>query len=152
MSTEKKPRVPRKKAESKPRTPKITAEQRRDWRNLPTRDWNVMTFLAFFAGMNAELFGAETYLPMRNYAFEQGALKRAITLHGPEVLREACEEAFRTYSPTRDYPLLTAGFAISYRINAIIPSILAKRADDERRATELQAEGEADYDALSAML
>jgi hypothetical protein len=151
LSTEKKPRAPRKKAE-----PKITAEQRRDWRILPLADWNVMTFLAYFAGMNAELYGAETYLPMRNYAFEQGALKRAITLHGPEVLREACDEAFRTYKPTRDYPLLTAGFAISYRINAIIPAILARKADDERRASELQADNGTDYErritALSALL
>lgn len=150
--TEKKPRAARKKTEKAQSKTRITAEQRRDWRNLPTADWNVMTFLAFFAGMNAELFGAETYLPMRNYAFEQGALKRAITLHGPEVLREACEEAFRTYRPTREYPILTAGFAISYRINAVIPTILARKADEERRATELQAEGDTDYGALSAML
>lgn len=150
--TEKKPRAPRKKAEKAPTKPRITAEQRRDYRNLPTADWNVMTFLAYFAGMNAELFGAETYCPMRNYAFEQGALKRAITLHGAEILREACEEAFRTYRPTREYPILTAGFAISYRINAIIPGLLAQKADEARRAAELRAEGDTDYGALGAML
>lgn len=142
----------RKKAEPKPRTPKITADQRRDFRNLPTADWNVMTFLAYFAGMNAELYGADTYLPMRNYAFEQGALKRVITLHGPYILREAFDEAFRTYRPTRDYPILTAGFAVSYRINAIIPGLLAKKADDERRAAELQVEERTDYGALGALL
>lgn len=146
MSTEKKPR---KKAPSKPR---ITAEQRRDWRNLPTTDWNVMTFIAFFAGMNAELFGAETYLPMRNYAFEQGVLKRAITQHGPEILRTACEEAFRSYRPAREYPLLTAGFCVSYRINTIIPELLAIKADEARRNAELKTDSDTDYGALSAML
>ncbi|WP_337102405.1 hypothetical protein [Paenibacillus sp. YIM B09110] len=147
--------MPRKKTDKPPKPPKqprITAEQRRDWRNLPTRDWNVMTFLAFFTDRNAELYGAETYVPMRNWSFEQGVLKRAIAAHRPDVLREACEAAFESYRPTRDYPLLTAGFAVSYRINALIPAIMARRADDERRTAELQADGETDYGALGALL
>jgi hypothetical protein len=135
-----------------PKKPRITAEQRKDWRNLPTADWNVMTFIAFFTDRNAELFGTETYMPMRNWSFEQGVLKRAISTHGPTVLREACEAAFESYRPTRDYPLLTAGFAVSYRINALIPAILARRADGERRAAELQADGETDYGTLGALL
>lgn len=137
MSTEKKPRAPRKKAE-----PKITAEQRKDWRNLPVTEWNTLTFHVYFADMNAELFGVETYAPLRNWGFEQGAIKRELAAHGPEVLREAFDEAFRTYRPTRDYPILTAGFAIAYRINTLIPAILARR-----KAEVVNAEP-TDFDAL----
>ncbi|GAC44468.1 methyltransferase, partial [Paenibacillus popilliae ATCC 14706] len=31
-----------------------------------------------------------------------------------------------TYRPSREYPLLSAGFAISYRINGIIPRLRTK--------------------------
>ncbi|MNV48015.1 hypothetical protein D3C71_1399020 [compost metagenome] len=114
---------------SKPR--KITAAERKDWRNLPTADWNVRTFHAYFADMNRERYGLE-YAPLRNWAFEQGALKRAIDAHGPELLRAACEVAFAGYRPTPQYPLLTAGFCIAYQVNGIIPRILAERARQER--------------------
>lgn len=123
--------APRKKAESKKR---ITASQRADWRNLPTADWNVRTFHAFFADMNRERYGLE-YAPMRNWAFEQGALKRAIDTHGPELLRTACEIAFAGYRPTPQYPLLTAGFCIAYQINGIIPRILANGQRKEREVS-----------------
>lgn len=120
--------APRKKAESKKR---ITAEQRADWRNLPTAEWNVRTFHAFFADMNRERYGLE-YAPMRNWAFEQGALKRAITAHGPDLLRAACEVAFAGYRPTPTYPLLTAGFCMAYQINGIIPQLQAEMKRRER--------------------
>lgn len=127
--------APRKKAESKPpaKPPKqrITAEQRADWRNLPTADWNVRTFHAYFTDMNRERYGLE-YAPMRNWAFEQGALKRAIDTHGPELLRAACEVAFAGYKPAREYPLLTAGFCMAYQINGIIPRLQAEIKRKER--------------------
>lgn len=125
--------APRKKAESKAPKQRITAEERADWRNLPTADWNVRTFHAFFADMNRERYGLE-YAPMRNWAFEQGALKRAITAHGPELLRAACEVAFAGYKPTAQYPLLTAGFCMAYQINGIIPQIQAEIKRKERVA------------------
>jgi len=126
------------KPQRKSATPKtrITAEQRRDWRTLPTEHWNVLTFTEFFRGMNADLYGVE-YAPLRNWRFEQGVIKRQLDEYGPEILRAAFEEAFRTYRPTGDYPILTAGFACAYRINTIIPRLLAERADAERRKAEL---------------
>jgi hypothetical protein len=104
---------------------------RKDWRNLPLDQWNTLTFHAYFADMNRELFGIETYLPMRNWGFEQAQIKRALSLYGAEILRAAFDECFRTYRPTREFPLLTAGFAISYRINSVIPRILAERERKE---------------------
>ncbi|ANY67677.1 hypothetical protein BBD42_15295 [Paenibacillus sp. BIHB 4019] len=136
----------------KPAAKRITAEQRKDWRNLPTVDWNVRTFHVYFADMNAEIFGAAPYLPMRNWAFEQAQIKRAIEAYGPDILRAAFDEAFRTYRPTREYPLLTAGFACSYRINAIIPALMAERADKERAAAEKANAEEADYSGMEAWL
>ncbi|MCR8843138.1 hypothetical protein NQ117_05550 [Paenibacillus sp. SC116] len=111
---------------------KITAEQRKDWRNLPYDQWNVLTVQAYFADMNRELFGIESYLPMRNYGFEQGVIKRALSEHGAELLKRAFDDCFREYRPTREYPLLTAGFVISYRINTIIPRLKAEIKRDEQ--------------------
>ncbi|WP_342480462.1 hypothetical protein NST07_25955 [Paenibacillus sp. FSL L8-0340] len=123
--------APRKKAENKPPKQRITAAQRADWRTLPTADWNVRTFHAYFADMNRERYGLD-YAPMRNWAFEQGALKRAIDTHGPELLRAACEVGFAGYKPTPEYPLLTAGFAMAYQINGIIPRLQAEIKRKER--------------------
>lgn len=106
--------------------PRITAEQRKDWRNLPYDQWNTTTVQVYFADTNREHFGVENYLPMRNYGFEQGRIKQALNDHGAELLHRAFDECFRTYRPSREYPLLTAGFAISYRINAIIPKLQAE--------------------------
>jgi hypothetical protein len=117
-------------------TPKIN---RRDWRNLPFDQWNTLTVHAYFADMNRDKFGVETYLPLRNWSFEQAQIKRALTAYGAETLKAAFDECFRDYRPTREYPILTAGFAISYRINGIIPRLQAERAAAERRK---EAEGE----------
>ncbi|WP_010494986.1 hypothetical protein [Paenibacillus elgii] len=112
---------------------------RKDWRNLPPEQWNVASFHAYFADMNREFYGVETYVPMRNWRFEQGVLKRAIDEHGPVMLRAAFDECFRTYRPTREYPLLTAGFAVAYRLNTIIPRLLAEQAAEERKEREREA-------------
>lgn len=128
--------MPRKKtAKTKPR---ITADQRRDWRNLPSTHWNTLTFHAYFADMNRDRYGVETYVPMRNYSFEQAQIKRAIDAYGPELLRAAFDECFRDYRPTREYPILTAGFCVSYRINSIMPRLLTEKAAAERRAKETE--------------
>lgn len=113
---------------------------RKDWRNLPLDQWNVASFHAYFADMNRELYGVEQYVPMRNWSFEQGVLKRAIETHGPALLKAAFDECFRTYRPTREYPILTAGFCVSYRINSIIPRLKAeeiKREEAERKRKEV---------------
>jgi len=109
--------------------PKINSA---DWRALPIDRWNVRSFHAYFADMNRELYGMD-YVPMRNYSFEQGVIKRELTKYGPEILRQAFDECFRTYKPTAQYPILTAGFAVAYRINTIIPRLLAEQAEAERR-------------------
>ncbi|MBY0023807.1 hypothetical protein H7K28_18040 [Paenibacillus polymyxa] len=102
------------------------------WHTLPHAQWNVRTVHAMFADLNREHFGVETYLPMRNWSFEQGVIKRALTEHGADVLHEAFTLIFREYKPTPDYPILTAGFAISYRLNTVIPRILADRQRKEK--------------------
>jgi hypothetical protein len=105
---------------------------RKDWRELPLSDWNTLSFTEFFRDMNAELYGVDTYLPLRNWKFEQAQIKRAIDAYGPELLRQAFDECFRDYRPTREYPILTAGFCVSYRINTVIPRLLAEQAAKER--------------------
>ncbi|MBU9705861.1 hypothetical protein KSP24_02840 [Paenibacillus sp. AK121] len=114
---------------TKVKRPKI---DRTAWRTLPHDQWNVRTVHAMFADLNREHFGVETYLPMRNWGFEQGVIKRALAEHGANVLHEAFTQIFREYKPTPDYPILTAGFAISYRLNTVIPRILADRQRKEK--------------------
>lgn len=118
-----------------PKPKRITNEQRKDWRNLPTSEWNTLTFTVYFTDMNAELFGAE-YLPLRNWRFEQAQIKRALDAYGPEILRQACEICFAEYKPSREYPVLTAGFALSYRINTIIPRLI----NEERKVADREAQ------------
>lgn len=116
---------------------RITAEQRKDWRSLPYEHWNTITFHAYFEDMNRELYGVEKYFPMRNWDFEKGVLKRELTKYGAATLRSAFDECFRTYKPTPQYPILTAGFAVAYRINSIIPRLLAEQAAAERRKSTI---------------
>jgi hypothetical protein len=68
------------------------------------------------------------------------------------MLRLAFDEAFRTYRPTREYPLLTAGFAVAYRINAIIPALRVRMAEADRVQREKARGDDTDYDALRALL
>lgn len=127
-----------------PKTPKIDTS---DWRNLPLDAWNVRTVQAYFIDCNRELFGIETYLPMRNWSFEQAQIKRALTAYGSATLRLAFDEIFRSYRPTREYPILTAGFAISYRLNAVLPRILAEsqRKETQETAAPINVEEVADW-------
>ncbi|MBJ6364216.1 hypothetical protein ACFOQM_23635 [Paenibacillus sp. GCM10012307] len=76
---------------------------------------------------------------MRNWSAESGMIKRALTEHGPEVLRRAFDECFRTHKTTRGYPYLPAGFAVGYLINRIIPKIKAEMAA-ERKESEVTPE------------
>ncbi len=133
-----------KQSRKKSAKPRITAERRRDWKALPTSDWNTLTFTEYFRSMNEEYFGIAEYMPMRNWRFEQGVIKRALDAHGPELLRAAFDECFRTYRPSSEYPMLTAGFAVAYRINTILPRLIAKQATE--------AVSETDYEAVKAWL
>lgn len=110
----------------------MTKINRKDWRNLPLSEWNVATFHAYFIDTNREMYDVE-YAPMRNWRFEQGAIKRALDTHGAATLKAAFDECFRDYRPNREYPLLTAGFAIAYRINAIITRMRAEAKRKEQR-------------------
>jgi hypothetical protein len=134
-----KPRKPRVKKEPKePKPARITAEQRKDWRNLPTAAWNTLTFTEYFRGMNEERFGVsvEDYRPFRNWRVEQSLILRELTRYGPEVLRAAFDAAFDEYRPTRDYPTLTGGFAVNYVIHKYIARALADIAERGRMGVE----------------
>src|SRR5690606_19273911 len=106
------------------------------------------TVTQMFVDLNREYFGME-YAPMRNWTFEQGVVKRALTQHGAKILRQAFDECFRTYKPTPQYPILTAGFAVAYRINTIIPRLLAEQASAERRKSAI---AEADAQPLPEVI
>lgn len=100
-----------------------------DWRNLAIDKWNVRSFHAYFADMNREYYGVD-YAPMRNWKFEQGVIKRALAEHGAPLLKRCFDVIFREYRPTREFPVLTAGFTIAYRLNAVLPRIKQQRIVD----------------------
>lgn len=119
---------------------KITADQRKDWRNLTYEDWNVLTVQTMVADMNAEKYGAEKYVPMRGYGFEQGRIKQALAEYGAEALAATIERAFVEYRPNAQYPQLTAGFLISYMLPRIMPQVLVEqKAQKRRQAAESEA-------------
>ncbi|WP_127506840.1 hypothetical protein [Paenibacillus humicus] len=104
--------------------PKI---DRKAWRDLPYEHWNVATIHAYFIDQTHELYGMD-YAPMRNWKFEQALIKRALTDHGAELLHRAFDECFRVYRPTPQFPILTAGFCVAYRLNTVIPALKASDA------------------------
>lgn len=118
------------KAASKP---KITAEQRKDWRNLPLADWNTLTVMAQVIDLNRERYGVDPYIPARGgYRFEQGVIKRALTQYGSPAVRELIERAFAEYRPSAEWPILTAGFIFTQQLPRIMPRILADRQRKDR--------------------
>lgn len=114
--------------------PKITADQRKDWRNLPLTEWKTPTVHAMVTDLNREQYGVETYIPLRTWSFEQGVIKRALTQYGPSALRETITRAFREHRVTPQYPQLTAGFLIAYLLPRIMPQVLAEQARAEKQA------------------
>jgi hypothetical protein len=119
---------------------KITADERKDWRNLPYADWNTLSVHAMITDLNAEKFGVGTYIPMRGWTFEQGVIKRALKDYGAEALATTIERAFAEYRPNAQYPQLTAGFLISYMLPRIMPRVLAEMETAKRRqAAESEA-------------
>src|SRR5690349_17132495 len=100
---------------------KITADERKDWRNLPYADWNVLTVQTLIADLNREHYGVEKYVPNRGYGYEQGRIKQALKDYGAEALAATIERAFAEYRPNAQYPQLTAGFLISYMLPRIMP-------------------------------
>lgn len=119
---------------------KITADERKDWRNLPYADWNVLTVQTLIADLNREHYGVEKYVPMRGFGFEQGRIKQALNDYGAEALAVTIERAFAEYRPNAQYPQLTAGFLISYMLPRIMPRVLAEMETAKRRqAAESEA-------------
>lgn len=119
---------------------KITADERKDWRNLPLEHWNTLTISAMVADLNREHYGAEKYVPNRGYGYEQGVIKRNLNEYGAEAIRETIERAFAEYRPSADYPQLTAGFLLTYMLPRIMPRVLAEMETAKRRqAAESEA-------------
>ncbi|MEK3836506.1 hypothetical protein [Paenibacillus sp. FSL R7-0128] len=112
---------------------KITGEQRKDWRNLPAADWNTLTVMTQIIDLNRERYGIDVYIPAAGgYRYEQGVIKRALTLYGAEALRETIERAFAEHRVTTQYPQLTAGFLITYMLPRIMAQVLAEGKRKER--------------------
>lgn len=114
-------------------TVKFTAEQRKDWRALPLADWNTLTVMTQIIDLNRERYGVDPYIPAAGgWRYEQGVIKRSLTLYGAEALRETIERVFAEHRVTPHYPQLTAGFLITYMLPRIMPQVLAEQKRKER--------------------
>jgi|SRR5690625_2329487 len=125
-----------------------------DWQARDIEDWNTTTFTAYMQDKHRELFGCE-YVPMRNWAMEQGMIGRLIGTrtkkgsHSKETVKRFIDEAFETYRPTKQYPGTNFGFIYSYRRN-ILQRIEAEelrkeqRKESEKPKQESMAEDELD--------
>jgi hypothetical protein len=89
--------------------------------------------MAQIIDLNRECYGADPYIPAAGgWRFEQGVIKRALTLYGAEALRETIERAFAEHSVSAKYPQLTAGFLVTYLLPRIMAQVLAEGKRKER--------------------
>lgn len=99
----------------------MTKIKSKDWRNLPTDQWNTTTFHAFLIDETKRRFDAE-YVPggggpkSKRWAAEKGMLKREIERRGPEVVRKFIEICWRDYytSNPDKYPFPSFGFCLGF--------------------------------------
>ncbi|MFZ7945720.1 hypothetical protein [Neobacillus sp. 19] len=111
--------------------PKINVK---DWRNLPTHDWNVTTFRQYLSDQHEQRYGIK--YTARSFAIEARWLKSMIAEHGTEVVKSFIDACFNDYKPTAQYPGLNFSFMFSYQRARILPRVLA---DIKRRQAVQQA-------------
>ena len=77
--------------------------------------------------LNRECYGVDPYIPAAGgWRYEQGVIKRALTLYGAEALRETIERSFAEHRVTAQYPQLMVGFLITYILPRIMPQVLTE--------------------------
>ena len=110
------------------REPKRRLPPAKSWREREVSDWNVTTFTSYLTARHAERYGIP-YVPGRGgWRMEQGAIKRMVGEHGPEVVRKFIDACFREYRPTREYPALNFTFMYAYMRGRVLPKVLAEVA------------------------
>lgn len=109
---------------------------RKDWRNIAIDQWNTSTVHAMIIELNHEMYSIEKYVPLRGYGFEQGVIKRSLEAYGPTAVKTVIERAFNQYSPTSQYPQLTAGFLLTYMLGRLMPQVLAEQARAAKRVEQ----------------
>lgn len=93
----------------------------KDWRNLPTDQWNVSSFHAFLIDETKRRFDAE-YVPggkgskSQRWIAEKGMLKREIDRRGVETVRKFIEICWREYYSTdKAYKYPSFGFMLGFQ-------------------------------------
>jgi hypothetical protein len=114
----------------------MTKISAKDWRNLPTTDWNTTTFRQYLTDQHEAKYGIK--YTARNYAVEGRWLKSMIAEHGAEIVKAFIDGCFAEYKPTRDYPGLNFAFMFTYQRARILPRVMAeaKRRQVVQQAVE----------------
>src|SRR5690625_3911266 len=115
-----------------------------DWQARDIDDWTTTTFTSYMQDKHRELFGCE-YVPMRNWAMEQGMLGRLIGTrtkegtHSKAIVKRFIDEAFESYKPTPQYPGTNFGFIYAYRRNILQRLEAEERAESRREKAREEA-------------
>lgn len=94
----------------------------KDWRNLPTDQWNVTSFHSFLIDETKRRFDAE-YVPggrgpkSKRWTAEKGVIKRELDRRGAAVVRKFIEICWREYytSDPNKYPYPTFFFMCGFQ-------------------------------------
>lgn len=106
-----------------------------DWKARELQDWNATTFRAYLADQHEERFGVP-YVS-NNIAAEARNIKRMYEQYGKEVLRDFIDECLRQFRPNPKYPGITFFFMFSYMRERVLPKVLKRHRDQQRKTEEL---------------
>lgn len=113
----------------------------KNWRELPSNEWNVTTITSFLADVIEERFGV-TYQPggggskNQRWMREKGMMKQAQTKYGTDVIREFIELCASNYHAKPEYPYPTFTFMYSYMDRYLAEAQANVKKAEERQARE----------------
>lgn len=98
----------------------------KDWKNRHIDDWIVTTFTEYLKAKHLELFDID-YAPFGNWGLEQGLIGNLIGTRSRknpkprtasnESVKRFIDEAFESYTPSKEWPGTNFGFIWNFRRN-----------------------------------
>lgn len=122
---------------------KQKSEVRKHWRACPVSKWNATTVRSY---MNA-CTERKWKIPYEcgNIRQENAMISAFMKKHGREVTKEFIYSCMKDYKSNKEYPIPSFRFMITYMKDGHLPAILYKRAQEEERRRELEAQKNVDF-------
>lgn len=128
---------------------KQKTEVRKNWKACPLSNWNSTTFRDYMNAYCKAKFKIE--YACGNVRQENAMISSFVKKHGREVTKEFIYACMKTYKGNRQYPIPSFHFMITYMKDGHLPAILYKRAQEEERRKELEAQKNVDFVDYSEM-